>query len=102
MYVLKSSFQFVDYVLPLEYENIDIANVKNKVLGITLGSQPKFFFVNYHLCKKYIYLLIYLFNYLKNTNVQTYHSKQYLIRQVSKQWSKRKRPKGSIMEESNE
>jgi hypothetical protein len=41
MYVLKSSFQFVDYVLPLEYENIHIANVNNKVLGMTLGSQPK-------------------------------------------------------------
>jgi hypothetical protein len=41
MYVLKLSFQFVDYVLPLEYENIHIANVKNKVLGMTLGPQPK-------------------------------------------------------------
>jgi hypothetical protein len=36
-----SSFQLLDYVLPLEYENIHIANVKNKVLGMTLGSHPK-------------------------------------------------------------
>jgi len=41
MYGLKLSFQFLDYVLPLEYENIHIANVKKKVLGMTLGSQPK-------------------------------------------------------------
>jgi hypothetical protein len=44
VYALKLSFQFLDYVLALEYEeNIHIANVKNKGIGNDTRIPTKFF-----------------------------------------------------------